>query len=545
MKLLRLAAVCAAVLTACARPVPADTTPPGVLSTSPHNGGTGFEPDATLTVTFSEAMDAATLDAMHVLVKRGQAPVAGAVAASGAAATFTPASPLALGVLYTAVVSAGVKDLAGNPLAADHIWTFTVREGAWTTPVPIEGLVKRGHTVSLAADGAGNVIAVGVQAPAGQPQNVWANRYVPGQGWDQHAVVIGSLNDPAFAPYVAANLAGVAFAFFSFVAGGIDRSWAARYTPQGLWEATQRIDTDVSRSCCARGVVDAHGNATVIFSEQVEGPYHVAWNRYAAGQGWGTAAMFEDPDAYRGGIAVHAASGQAFAAHWQSDGQIQHAYVRRYVPGTGWEPAVRVSDGLGDAVSPELAVDGLGNALVTFHEWEDIDRASVWSNRFVAGTGWSTPVKIETSDEDASSPMVAADGDGNAIAVWHQYDGERINLWAARYAIGEGWGAARLIEERDGDVNAVYSIAMSPAGDASVVWNQDGVSACASCSKTSSIVSNRYTAGIGWATAREVVTFDPQYDSGLALAIDPQGRATAAWVFCDDVQCRALAARFE
>ena len=42
--------------------------------------------------------------------------------------TLNPTANLATSTLYTATIkggAAGVKDLAGNPLAADKVWTFT------------------------------------------------------------------------------------------------------------------------------------------------------------------------------------------------------------------------------------------------------------------------------------------------------------------------------------------------------------------------------------------------------------------------------------
>ena len=42
--------------------------------------------------------------------------------------TLNPTADLAASTLYTATIkggAAGVKDLAGNPLAADKVWTFT------------------------------------------------------------------------------------------------------------------------------------------------------------------------------------------------------------------------------------------------------------------------------------------------------------------------------------------------------------------------------------------------------------------------------------
>lgn len=41
-------------------------------------------------------------------------------------ATFTPAAALQNGRLYAATITAGVKDEAGNALAEDHTWHFTV-----------------------------------------------------------------------------------------------------------------------------------------------------------------------------------------------------------------------------------------------------------------------------------------------------------------------------------------------------------------------------------------------------------------------------------
>jgi len=52
-------------------------------------------------------------------------PVTGTVMYSGTTATFTPATPLASSAVYTATITAGAKDPAGNGLAANFAWTFT------------------------------------------------------------------------------------------------------------------------------------------------------------------------------------------------------------------------------------------------------------------------------------------------------------------------------------------------------------------------------------------------------------------------------------
>lgn len=102
---------------------PPDTTGPTVTSRSPSSGATVAATLAAVTATFSEPVDALTVTGSTFTV----AGVAGTVSydAGTRTATFTPASPLAANTTYTATVTTGVKDAAGNAMAADDTWSFT------------------------------------------------------------------------------------------------------------------------------------------------------------------------------------------------------------------------------------------------------------------------------------------------------------------------------------------------------------------------------------------------------------------------------------
>ena len=113
----------------------ADTTAPTVTSKSPAAGATGVSQGATVTATFSEAMDAATITT-SAFELRGPAPANALVTAtvsynaSTRTATLTPSASLAALTTYTATVKGGatdprVKDLAGNALIVDVAWSFT------------------------------------------------------------------------------------------------------------------------------------------------------------------------------------------------------------------------------------------------------------------------------------------------------------------------------------------------------------------------------------------------------------------------------------
>jgi hypothetical protein len=141
---------------------PTDTTPPTVSGLSPDDGSTDAPASTTITATFSEPMAASSITGatFHVLDATGTL-VSGSVAYDDAAtrATFTPSSALTLGGVYTAVVqggSGGVTDQAGNALAADKSWSFTVRGcpcSIWTS----------GTTPALASSSDGGAVELGVK----------------------------------------------------------------------------------------------------------------------------------------------------------------------------------------------------------------------------------------------------------------------------------------------------------------------------------------------------------------------------------------------
>ncbi|MFN7964676.1 MAG: Ig-like domain-containing protein [Acidobacteriota bacterium] len=118
-----------------------DTTPPTVSSATPTDGATNVPVTTKPTVTFSEAMDSATINANTVrLLDASGTPVAQAagspsLSANGLTATLTPATNLGDNVSFKVQViggASGAKDKAGNPLAS----TWTQPTGFKTENLP-------------------------------------------------------------------------------------------------------------------------------------------------------------------------------------------------------------------------------------------------------------------------------------------------------------------------------------------------------------------------------------------------------------------------
>ena len=111
-----------------------DTAPPTVVSTSPANGATNVATGTQITITFSEVIDPYSAVPSAFSLDAGGPGLPLTVTSSGAQVTLRPASSLDNSATYTAVVTTGVRDLAGNHLAAAHAWTFTTQAASAATP---------------------------------------------------------------------------------------------------------------------------------------------------------------------------------------------------------------------------------------------------------------------------------------------------------------------------------------------------------------------------------------------------------------------------
>ena len=115
---------------------------PTVVSHLPASGAAGVPVGSSVSATFNEALDPATVNGSTFLLKdAAQAPVAASVSydAGLRTAILTPSSPLAYSTTYTATLKGGstdprIKSAAGTAMAADVSWSFTTQAPDLTPP---------------------------------------------------------------------------------------------------------------------------------------------------------------------------------------------------------------------------------------------------------------------------------------------------------------------------------------------------------------------------------------------------------------------------
>jgi len=132
-------------------------TTPTVVSNTPTDGAQGVPRNGSISATFSEAMDPATLTAstFTLTLTAGAKSVQGTVAYASAKAIFRPVANLASNATFRATITTAAKSAAGVALAASHSWDFTTSDTV-VPQLPVS-LGKAGDFVILAKSGISTV----------------------------------------------------------------------------------------------------------------------------------------------------------------------------------------------------------------------------------------------------------------------------------------------------------------------------------------------------------------------------------------------------
>jgi hypothetical protein len=151
----------------------AGTTSPTVISTLPLKTATGVALNIQVAAIFSEALDPLTITTSTFTLMQGTKIVAGTVSYAGTTATYIAASNLTSNTTYTATITTGVKDLSGNSLNSNYVWTFT-------TVIPyavtlLSNPAAGGTTSGAGTFYSGSLVTVTATANAGYTFINWTN----------------------------------------------------------------------------------------------------------------------------------------------------------------------------------------------------------------------------------------------------------------------------------------------------------------------------------------------------------------------------------
>jgi len=129
-----------------------------------------------------------------------------------------------------------------------------------------------------------------------------------------------------------------------------------------------------------------------------------------------------------------------------------------------------------DAGSPQVAMDNDGNTIIVWQQSNGTVR-QIFKSEYRNGS-WAHPTaltdNISPNGQDTYNPQVAMDDNGNAIIVWHQYEGPVSQIFKSEYRNGAWTHPASLTDNisPDGYMASDSDVVMDDNGNAIIVWHQ-------------------------------------------------------------------------
>jgi microcompartment protein CcmK/EutM len=280
--------------------------------------------------------------------------------------------------------------------------------------------------------------------------------------------------------------------------------------------------------------VDSHGNAVLVWYRDDGANWRIQARRRTA-SGSFSAVQSISPvgqDAVNPQVAVDG-NGNAVIAWTRYDGANNRVQVRRRTTSGSLSAVQTISAAGQSASSVHLAVDSSGNALVV---WERYDGAHyrIQARRRTAGGNLSSVQTLSAAGQNAFDPHVAMDSSGNAVVVWRRYDGANDRIQVRRRTPSGALSAVQTLSAA-GRPAFGPQVAVDPAGNAVVSWERyDGAD--------SRIQVRRRTAS-GNLSAVQTLSATGQGASQSQVAVDKVGNAIVAWMVYDGAHYRVQVVR--
>ncbi|WP_020677865.1 PKD domain-containing protein [Geopsychrobacter electrodiphilus] len=380
------------------------------------------------------------------------------------------------------------SDGAGSgAIYASH---YNLTSDTWSNRETVYDMGLDPDLPQVAMNAAGDAVAVWVEIGS-SGSFVWTNIYTAGSGWgtaQQISSPTMSGGYYCFHPQVSINASGQIVAVWQQTDTSVYNLWANTYTPGSGWGTALKVESDEGDAVWGQVGVDDAGQATVV------------WNQYAAaslsnrirsttydftGDSWGAVTTIDPTDPSTNSIIpqlVMDPAGDIMVA-WlvrdEAPGDNPHIsiWTIRYDEAAGsWGPGAKIS-GADSSNSLQLATDAAGNVLAVWDQFDTVQgEDNVAANRYDSATGlWEGVTLVETDAGNTQAPYVAMDGDGNAAAVWLQYNGTNLDLRASvKNSTDSTWQPPQNLANGVSEY-ASPQVAVASASRAVATWYTGGI----------------------------------------------------------------------
>ncbi len=384
------------------------------------------------------------------------------------------------------------------------------------------GEVVDGSDVAVAPDGTATVVWSARQG--GGEFQVFARR-IAADGTRGATQQLSASGQDALAPQVAVAPDGTATVAWVRSDGANFLVQARRVDPGGTpEESTKSLSTTGQDAAEPQVAVAPDGTSTVVW-KRFDGSHYLVQERRIAPDGTREASSHTLSEAKRDAVEPQvgvAADGTATVVWSRFDGSSSIVQERQVEPdGEPAAAAQSLSAAGGNAIEPEVAVDGDGTATVV---WDRFDGSNwiVQAQRLsAAGLPEGGAANLSAGGGDAAEPELALAEDGTATVVWDRSDGTSFVVQARRLNPEGGLAGSTADLSAAGRDAAEPAVAIAPSGTATVLWSRfDG---------TAFVVQRRDLSAGGALSGTESLSTAGRSASHPALAWGDDGTLAMAW----------------
>jgi hypothetical protein len=516
--------------------------PLSLLSSTPADDATDVAASSAINLKFSAPL-ATTPDPLPLMVlsaQHGTVPVALTGRLTGADLTLTPNKLLALLRRHSLTISGNVRGALGEQPTAPWSIDFQTADGKWQKSSSLDGPGSSTTVLNkFVRNSAGDGFALWYNLdPTTSAVVWWLNRYDAATNKWGTAQPFPAMSSSADNPDLAVADSGDAL--LVWLEGG--KVLGSEFSASSkTWSAARVLEQRTGSASEPSVVVNNDGTGLAVWREFENGAYQLVWSPYTPRVGWQPqSASAIDKTLVAGLLSefdlVADDAGNAMIVWTENIGGAPAVGRASYYMAGSNTWSAPTDFGAGSAVAyPALTADDKGNFFAVWVE-RNVVIDAVRANRFTPGAGWESPTFVNDQPRVrvgaqlgslplvTSAPRIAIDASGAVLVVWPENLGQGEDLWANQLAPGTGWRGARKIETNDAGAATAARLAMDPAGNALVVWEQ------VTATGEPSVWSARFKAQSGWEPPVVVAT-DP-----LGIVRTPQlqmtaaGRAWAVWV---------------
>lgn len=356
------------------------------------------------------------------------------------------------------------------------------RGGVWSQPVTLSDPTEEGAwqpQVAVGANGDAVVVWSSNYRPPAETQTVLAVTREAGGQWSQPVEISKPASQGGFEvagePEVVLDAQGDATAIWSEETSRAAAIVASTRPRGGAWSAPVELtNNEENAGRFPELAVDSAGDVTAIWTwgpgEYLGGVVQSATR--PVGGAWSAPVNLSNPvgKALFPQVAVDP-QGDAVAV-WRSGTGGGHVQAARRTANGAWDPMVDLSEG--EAYDPDVAIDPQGNATAVWETHDEVGNL-VHASTSALGSAWSAPVDLSERDEDegiGASPQVVVDSTGTVTAAWRTYHDFGINMiQSARRELGGQWSQPVNVGRSNGAIED-FPLAVDPAGYVTAGWSR-------------------------------------------------------------------------